>query len=127
MRKGDVLCACTAPTRYAFPLAFYAATRAGASVTTIHPLATAEEFGKQLRIPGPAGSSPLSPLLQTARRAAEIAGGVEEILVCDSAPGHRSLIDMLASTAPEPQVAIDPVEDVAVLPSPPAPPAPPRG
>jgi acyl-CoA synthetase (AMP-forming)/AMP-acid ligase II len=36
--------------------------------------------------------------------------------VCDSATGHRSLIDMLASAAPEPQVAIDPMEDVAALP-----------
>jgi acyl-CoA synthetase (AMP-forming)/AMP-acid ligase II len=36
--------------------------------------------------------------------------------VCDSATGHRSLIDMLATTAPEPRVAIDPGEDVAALP-----------
>ncbi|MFE9973165.1 AMP-binding protein [Streptomyces hirsutus] len=115
VRKGDVL-ALHSPNTIAFPLAFYAATRAGASVTTIHPLATAEEFGKQLADSGARWIVTVSPLLQTARRAAEIAGGVEEILVCDSAPGHRSLIDMLASTAPEPQVAIDPVEDVAVLP-----------
>ncbi|MER6152068.1 4-coumarate--CoA ligase family protein [Streptomyces hirsutus] len=115
VRKGDVL-ALHSPNTIAFPLAFYAATRAGASVTTIHPLATAEEFGKQLADSGARWIVTVSPLLQTARRAAELAGGVEEILVCDSAPGHRSLIDMLASTAPEPQVAIDPVEDVAVLP-----------
>ncbi|MEV7859568.1 4-coumarate--CoA ligase family protein [Streptomyces hirsutus] len=115
VRKGDVL-ALHSPNTIAFPLAFYAATRAGASVTTVHPLATAEEFGKQLADSGARWIVTVSPLLQTARRAAEIAGGVEEILVCDSAPGHRSLIDMLASTAPEPQVAVDPVEDVAVLP-----------
>ncbi|MEV0303518.1 4-coumarate--CoA ligase family protein [Streptomyces prasinus] len=115
VRKGDVL-ALHSPNTIAFPLAFYAATRAGASVTTIHPLATAEEFGKQLADSGARWIVTVSPLLETARRAAELAGGVEEILVCDSAPGHRSLIDMLASTAPEPQVAIDPAEDVAVLP-----------
>ncbi|MEU2975710.1 4-coumarate--CoA ligase family protein [Streptomyces hirsutus] len=115
VRKGDVL-ALHSPNTIAFPLAFYAATRAGASVTTVHPLATAEEFGKQLADSGARWIVTVSPLLQTARRAAELAGGVEEILVCDSAPGHRSLIDMLASTAPEPQVAVDPVEDVAVLP-----------
>ncbi|MFF0107749.1 4-coumarate--CoA ligase family protein [Streptomyces hirsutus] len=115
VRKGDVL-ALHSPNTIAFPLAFYAATRAGASVTTVHPLATAEEFGKQLADSGARWIVTVSPLLQTARRAAELAGGVEEILVCDSASGHRSLIDMLASTAPEPQVAIDPVEDVAVLP-----------
>ncbi|GHK02733.1 AMP-dependent synthetase [Streptomyces sp. Y2F8-2] len=115
VRKGDVL-ALHSPNTIAFPLAFYAATRAGASVTTVHPQATAEEFAKQLRDSAARWIITVSPLLQTARRAAELSGGVEEILVCDSAPGHRSLIDMLASTAPEPQVVIDPVQDIAALP-----------
>ena len=115
VRKGDVV-ALHSPNTVAFPLAFYAATRAGASVTTVHPLATAEEFGKQLKDCAARWVITVSPLLDTARRAAELAGGVEEILVCDGAPGHRSLIDMLASTAPEPVVDIDPAEDVAALP-----------
>ncbi|WP_328561091.1 4-coumarate--CoA ligase family protein [Streptomyces coelicoflavus] len=115
VRKGDVL-ALHSPNTVAFPLAFYAATRAGASVTTVHPLATAEEFAKQLKDCAARWIVTVSPLLATARRAAELAGGVQEILVCDSAPGHRSLVDMLASTAPEPSVAIDPAEDVAALP-----------
>ncbi|WP_369178808.1 4-coumarate--CoA ligase family protein [Streptomyces mutabilis] len=115
VRKGDVL-ALHSPNTVAFPLAFHAATRAGASVTTVHPLATAQEFGKQLEDCAARWIVTVSPLLDTARRAAELAGGVQEILVCDSAPGHRSLIDMLASTAPEPSVAIDPAEDVAALP-----------
>ncbi|MEU4147219.1 4-coumarate--CoA ligase family protein [Streptomyces parvulus] len=115
VRKGDVL-ALHSPNTVAFPLAFYAATRAGASVTTVHPLATADEFAKQLGDSRARWIVTVSPLLDTARRAAELAGGVQEILVCDSAPGHRSLIDMLASTAPEPRIAIDPAEDVAALP-----------
>ncbi|MBQ0950972.1 4-coumarate--CoA ligase family protein [Streptomyces anthocyanicus] len=115
VRKGDVL-ALHSPNTVAFPLAFYAATRAGASVTTVHPLATAEEFAKQLKDSAARWIVTVSPLLPTARRAAELAGGVQEILVCDGAPGHRSLVDMLASTAPEPSVAIDPAEDVAALP-----------
>ncbi len=115
VRKGDVL-ALHSPNTVAFPLAFYAATRAGASVTTVHPLATAEEFAKQLKDSAARWIVTVSPLLSTARRAAELAGGVQEILVCDSAPGHRSLVDMLASTAPEPSVAIDPAQDVAALP-----------
>jgi acyl-CoA synthetase (AMP-forming)/AMP-acid ligase II len=115
VRKGDVL-ALHSPNTIAFPLAFYAATRAGASVTTVHPQATAEEFAKQLRDSAARWIITVSPLLETARRAAELSSGVEEILVCDSAPGHRSLIDMLASTAPEPQVVIDPAQDVAALP-----------
>ncbi|WP_203350518.1 4-coumarate--CoA ligase family protein [Streptomyces sp. S-9] len=115
VRKGDVL-ALHSPNTIAFPTAFYAATRAGASVTTVHPLATPEEFAKQLRDCAAHWIVTVSPLLDSARRAAELAGGVREIFVCDSASGHRSLIDMLASTAPEPAVGIDPAEDVAALP-----------
>ncbi|TQJ74768.1 4-coumarate--CoA ligase family protein [Streptomyces sp. SLBN-31] len=115
VRKGDVL-ALHSPNTIAFPTAFYAATRAGAAVTTVHPLATAEEFAKQLKDSAARWIVTVSPLLETARRAAELAGGVEEILVCDSAPGHRSLIDMLASAAPDPVVDIDPAEDIAALP-----------
>ncbi|MCL3994095.1 4-coumarate--CoA ligase family protein [Streptomyces lavenduligriseus] len=115
VRKGDVL-ALHSPNTLAFPLAFYAATRAGATVTTAHPLATAEEFARQLRDSAARWIVTVSPLLETARRAAGLAGGVREILVCDSAPGHRSLTGLLATTDPEPQVAIDPAEDIAVLP-----------
>ncbi|MGW7385911.1 4-coumarate--CoA ligase family protein [Streptomyces sp. NPDC054794] len=115
VRKGDVL-ALHSPNTVAFPTAFYAATRAGATVTTVHPLATPEEFAKQLTDSAARWIVTVSPLLESARRAAELAGGVQEIFVCDSAPGHRSLIDLLGSTAPEPDVAIDPAEDVAALP-----------
>jgi acyl-CoA synthetase (AMP-forming)/AMP-acid ligase II len=113
--KGDVL-ALHSPNTIAFPTAFYAARRAGATVTTVHPLATAQEFAKQLTDCAARWIITVSPLLDIARRAAELAGGVREIFVCDGATGHRSLIDMLACAAPEPQVAIDPVEDVAALP-----------
>ncbi|WP_306186630.1 4-coumarate--CoA ligase family protein [Streptomyces sp. MK5] len=115
VRKGDVL-ALHSPNTIAFPTAFYAATRAGASVTTVHPLATPEEFAKQLRDSAARWIITVSPLLDSARRAAELAGGIRQILVCDSAPGHRSLIDMLGSTAPEPHIDLDPAEDIAALP-----------
>ncbi|MFJ2831324.1 4-coumarate--CoA ligase family protein [Streptomyces sp. NPDC087263] len=113
--KGDVL-ALHSPNTIAFPTAFYAATRAGASVTTVHPLSTPEEFAKQLRDCAASWIVTVSPLLETARQAAELAGGVREIFVCDQAPGQRSLSDLLESEAPEPQIDIDPVEDVAALP-----------
>ncbi|MFF4574988.1 4-coumarate--CoA ligase family protein [Streptomyces sp. NPDC001410] len=115
VRKGDVL-ALHSPNTIAFPTAFYAATRAGASVTTVHPLATPEEFAKQLGDSGARWIVTVSPLLESARRAAELAGGIREIFVCDNAPGHRSLIDMLACAAPEPEIDFDPAEDVAALP-----------
>ncbi|MEV0964090.1 MULTISPECIES: 4-coumarate--CoA ligase family protein [unclassified Streptomyces] len=115
VRKGDVL-ALHSPNTVAYPVVFYAATRAGASVTTVHPLATAEEFAKQLRDSSARWIVTVSPLLEAARRAAELAGGIEEVFVCDAAEGHRSILGMLGSTAPEPDVAVDPAEDVAALP-----------
>ncbi|MFF7674164.1 4-coumarate--CoA ligase family protein [Actinacidiphila glaucinigra] len=115
LRKGDVL-ALHSPNTIAYPPVFYGATRAGAAVTTVHPLATAEEFARQLRDSGASWIVTVSPLLETARKAAEQAGGVREILVCDSAQGHRSVLDLLGSTAPEPEIAFDPGEDVAALP-----------
>lgn len=115
LRKGDVL-ALHSPNTIAYPAVFYGATRAGAAVTTVHPLATPEEFAKQLADSGAQWIVTVSPLLATARRAAELAGGVREIYVCDQAEGHTSILDMLSSTAPEPEIAIDPGEDVAALP-----------
>lgn len=113
--KGDVL-ALHSPNTIAYPAVFHAATRAGATVTTVHPLATAEEFAKQLRDSAARWIVTVSPLLAVARRAAELVGGIEEVFVCDHAEGHTSLLDMLTTTAPEPMVTVDPAEDVAALP-----------
>jgi acyl-CoA synthetase (AMP-forming)/AMP-acid ligase II len=115
VRKGEVV-ALHSPNSLMYPMAFYGVTRTGAAVTTVHPLATAEEFARQLRDARVAWIVTVSALLGVARQAAEQAGGVREIFVCDEADGHRSLRDMLAGTAPEPVVEIDPAEDVAVLP-----------
>ncbi|MFI9584524.1 4-coumarate--CoA ligase family protein [Streptomyces sp. NPDC052236] len=115
LRKGDVL-ALHSPNTIAYPAAFYGATRAGATVTTIHPLSTAEEFAQQLRDSSARWIITVSPLLEVARRAAELVAGIKEIFVCDRAEGHVSVLDMLASTAPEPAITIDPSDDIAVLP-----------
>ncbi|MFE9402110.1 4-coumarate--CoA ligase family protein [Streptomyces sp. NPDC006530] len=120
LRKGDVL-ALHSPNSVLYPVVFYGASRAGAAVTTVHPLCTAEEFAKQLADSGARWIVTVSPLLDTARRAAGLAGGIQEILVCDRADGHRSIVhDLLTGAAPEPTrpapIPIDPAEDVAVLP-----------
>ncbi|MGW0117599.1 4-coumarate--CoA ligase family protein [Streptomyces sp. NPDC003327] len=118
VRKGDVV-ALHSPNTVLFPVAFYAATRTGAAVTTVHPLATAEEFAKQLRDAGARWIVTVSPLLPVARAAAELAGGVVEVFVCDQTPegaGVRSLQAFLGSTGPVPEPAVDPDEDVAALP-----------
>ncbi|MFI8997103.1 4-coumarate--CoA ligase family protein [Streptomyces sp. NPDC053542] len=115
VRKGDVL-ALHSPNSLAYPIVCYAASRCGAVVTPVHPLATADEVAKQLRDSGARWLVTVSVLLSTARTAAEKCGGVTEIFVCDGADGHRSLADLLATEAPEPQVTIDPAEDLACLP-----------
>ncbi|MFI5756190.1 4-coumarate--CoA ligase family protein [Streptomyces sp. NPDC051569] len=115
VRKGDVL-ALHSPNTVAYPAVFFAATRAGASVTTSHPLATSEELATQLRDASARWIVTVSALLDVARRSAELVGGIKEIFVCDRAEGHRSILDMSHSTAPEPDVEISPGEDVAALP-----------
>ncbi|RNF81685.1 4-coumarate--CoA ligase family protein [Streptomyces botrytidirepellens] len=115
VHKGEVV-ALHSPNSLMYPMAFYGVTRTGAAVTTVHPLSTAEEFAQQLRDAAAAWIVTVSPLLGVARQAAEQAGGVREIFVCDEASGHRSLRDMSAGWTPEPVVDIDPAEDVAVLP-----------
>lgn len=114
VRKGDVL-ALHSPNTIAYPAVFYGATRAGASVTTVHPLSTAEEFAQQLNDSDARWIVTVSPFLDVARRAAELAGGIQEIFVCDRAEGHTSVLDMLGSTAPEPEIEFGP-DDIAALP-----------
>ncbi|WP_415952323.1 4-coumarate--CoA ligase family protein [Streptomyces sp. KLOTTS4A1] len=115
VRKGDVV-ALHSPNTILWPVAFYGATRAGATVTTVHPLYTAEEFARQLRDAEASWIITVSPLLPVAQAAAERAGGIREIIVCDEADGHRSLLSMLGAELPEPSVDIDPARDLAVLP-----------
>jgi acyl-CoA synthetase (AMP-forming)/AMP-acid ligase II len=115
LRKGDVL-ALHSPNSVVFPVVFYAASRCGAVVTTVHPLSTEDEFAKQLADSRARWIVTAGPLLDTARGAARQAGGIAEILVCDRAEGHRSVLDLLEGTGPEPSVDLDPAADLAVLP-----------
>ncbi|MEU5212014.1 AMP-binding protein [Streptomyces sp. NPDC020742] len=116
LARGDVL-ALHSPNSVLFPVVCYAASRCGAAVTTVPPLATEDECARQLTDSGARWLVTVAALLETARGAARRAGGVAEILVCDRAPGHRSVLDLAAdATAPEPAVTLDPARDVAVLP-----------
>ncbi|KOG90852.1 AMP-dependent synthetase, partial [Streptomyces varsoviensis] len=115
VRKGDVL-ALVSPNTVAFPVVFYAATCAGATVTTVHPLATPDELGKQLGDCGARWVVTVSALLEQVGRAAEQAGCVREVLVCDHAEGYRSVQSMLAFDGAVPDVDIDPARDLAALP-----------
>ncbi|MFJ8623112.1 4-coumarate--CoA ligase family protein [Kitasatospora sp. NPDC093550] len=119
VRRGDVV-ALFSPNSIAYPMAYYGATRAGATVTTVSSLATPTELAGQLRDSGARRLVTVSPFLPTARAAADLLGEQDhpltEIVVLDGADGHRSLADLLAAPGPAPEIAFDPGEDVAVLP-----------
>lgn len=76
VRRGDVL-ALHSPDGIAFPTVFHAATRAGATVTAVHALAAADECGRP-RDSAARWIGTVSPPLDTARRAARLAGAVRE-------------------------------------------------
>ncbi len=108
-----VLC----PNIPAFPVVFHGLLRAGATITTINSLYTADEIAHQLADAAAEWLFTISALLPAAREAAEQAGiPADRLVVLDGAPGHPSLVDLLAAGATAPSVIIDPATHVAVLP-----------
>jgi acyl-CoA synthetase (AMP-forming)/AMP-acid ligase II len=114
IQKGDVI-ALHSPNTILYPVVFYAATRAGATVTTVNALYTADELHKQL-LDSKARLLVTISLFLPLAQAAIADTDVTEVLVLDQAEGHRSVMELMATDAPEPIVEIDPAEDVAVLP-----------
>jgi acyl-CoA synthetase (AMP-forming)/AMP-acid ligase II len=114
IKHGDTI-ALYSPNTILYPVVFYGATRAGATVTTVNALYTADELHKQLVDSKAKLLVTISLFLPVATAAIE-GTDVTEIFVCDSAEGYRSVMELVASTGPEPEVTIDPAEDVAVLP-----------
>ena len=114
IRPGDVI-ALYSPNTILYPVVFYGATRAGATVTTVNALYTADELHKQLIDSKAKLLVTISLFLPVATAAVE-GTDVTEIFVCDQAEGYRSVMELVASAGPEPEVTIDPAEDVAVLP-----------
>ncbi|MEO5780640.1 MULTISPECIES: AMP-binding protein [Arthrobacter] len=108
-----VLC----PNIPAFPVVFHGLLRAGATITTINSLYTADEIAHQLTDAGADWLFTISALLPAAREAAERTGiPAERLVVLDGADGHPSLQDFLAAGAPAPEVAIDAATHIAVMP-----------
>ncbi len=111
VKKGDVV-ALHSPNTVLYPVVFYAASRAGATVTTLSALATAKDMANQLADSGAGLVITVGPLLPVALEAA----GDRPVWTCDRVEGHPSVQDLLASTGPVPEVEFDPADDVAVLP-----------
>ncbi|MEA5455806.1 AMP-binding protein [Sinomonas sp. JGH33] len=109
------------PNVPAFAVVFHGILRAGAAVTTINALYTAEEAGRQLQDAGADWLVTVSPFLERAEAAAHEAGiPAERLVVLDggeaaAAAGHPSLADALRAGLPAPEVDVDP-HAAAVIP-----------
>ncbi len=105
------------PNVPAFATVFHGILRAGATVTTINSLYTADEIGTQLTDAGATWLVTVTPLLPQAAAAAAAVGIPDErVIVLDGAEGHPSLRELLAEQLPAPEVSFDPATHVAVLP-----------
>jgi len=111
LRKGDVL-ALFSPNSILYPVVFHAALRAGATVTTVNALATAHDLATQLDDCKARFLVTVSAFLD---RTGELKS-IDEILVCDTADGYRSIQELLELGEDAPEVEFDPATDVAVLP-----------
>ncbi|KIS25491.1 AMP-dependent synthetase [Arthrobacter sp. SPG23] len=105
------------PNVPAFAAVFHGLLRAGATITTINSLYTADEITHQLQDAGASWLFTVSALLPGAEEAAERAGiPAERLVVLDGAAGHPSLKDLLTAGVRAPAVSFDPATHVAVLP-----------
>ncbi|MET3721764.1 MULTISPECIES: AMP-binding protein [unclassified Arthrobacter] len=100
-----------------FTVVFHGLLRAGATVTPVNSLYTADEIEKQLTDASASWLFTISAMLPAAREAAGRAGiPADRLVVLDGAEGHPSLQDLLTSGAPAPDISFDPATHVAVLP-----------
>mgnify|MGYP006271427829 CR=1 FL=1 len=110
---GDVF-AIYSPNLPEYAIAFFGATRAGGTVTTLNPLYTADEAAHQLHDAGARFVLTVPPFLDKAKQAAD-AAGIEEVFVFGEAEGATPFSALLRTDAAPPDVTVAP-SDVAALP-----------
>jgi acyl-CoA synthetase (AMP-forming)/AMP-acid ligase II len=116
--KGDV-CAIFAPNTPEYPIAFLAAARLGAVVTTASPLYTEADLKKQLGDSGARVLFTLSTLAPTWQKALE-GTAVEHVVTFDAPPtatGRHNLLPfagLVGADGKPPLVAIDPGDVIAL-------------
>jgi acyl-CoA synthetase (AMP-forming)/AMP-acid ligase II len=111
VRPGDVV-ALHSPNTVLYPVVLHAASRAGATVTTLSALATAKDMATQLADSGATLVVTVGALLPVALEAA----GERPVWTCDRVEGHPSVQDLLSAPGAAPDVEVDAGADVAVLP-----------
>jgi acyl-CoA synthetase (AMP-forming)/AMP-acid ligase II len=112
--KGDCL-ALYSPNVPEYAVAFHATASLGGMVTTVNPLYTAAELGKQLRDSGARFLVTAAPFLATAKEASAQTK-IEEIFVFGEAEGATPFGALLANDAPAPEADIHPRDDIVALP-----------
>ncbi|MGO4493987.1 AMP-binding protein, partial [Arthrobacter sp. 2YAF22_2] len=113
----DGVAAILCPNIPAFAVVFHGLLRAGATVTPVNSLYTADEIEIQLTDAAASWLFTVSALLPAALEAAGRAGiPADRLVVLDGAEGHPSLQDLLSSGAPAPDTRFDPATHTAVLP-----------
>jgi acyl-CoA synthetase (AMP-forming)/AMP-acid ligase II len=98
-----------------FAIAYHGALTAGGTVTTLSPLASAQEAAYQLTDTGARVLLTAPPFLEAAQAAAEQAG-VQELYVLGPPAGPAlAFADLASSADAPPAVQIDPAREVAAL------------
>ncbi len=114
LRQGDVF-AIYSPNLPEYVVAFHAVLLAGGVVTTLNPLYTVDEVVDQLRDCHAKYLLTISKFLDNAQAAAARCG-ITEVFTFDPVEGATPFAALLAGDAPVPEVAINPAQDLAVLP-----------
>src|SRR4051812_49880504 len=98
VKPGDVV-ALHSPNTVLYPVVFYAASRAGATVTTLNALTTAKDMAGQ---PADSGGTPVVTVGALLPAALE-AGGERPGWSCGPAGGHPWRPDPVGATRPVPR------------------------
>lgn len=112
--KGEVL-AIVLPNVPEYALLFHGVLLLGGVVTTANPLYTVDELAHQLEETRARFVVTAAPLLEKVAAAAERCGA-EEVFVLGDAAGATPFAELLKTEGAPPEVAIDPANDLAVLP-----------
>ena len=112
--KGDVF-AIYCPNLPEYAIAFYGVAMLGGINTTINPLYTADELKRQLNDANAKYLLTVPAFLEKAREAAS-QSGIREIFVLGEVEGETSFASLMQAEGELPEVTIDPLEDLVVLP-----------
>lgn len=113
-KKGEVF-GILSPNIPEYAIAFHAIASLGGIVTPINPLYTEHEIGHQLQDAGARFLVTVPAFLEKAHKAAE-AASVEEVFVFGEAEGATPFATLLANGPVAPEVEINPLDDIVVLP-----------